>query len=318
MGEFAAQKAKKRPKPLMIVGMIVAALVVVLAIGLVWVGNFFYDFALNPNSSIGFSAPEGLPDNEYTHWLLESSTEVYLTGEDGLKLHGYAAPGDGSHRYAILCHGYQNNASGVARSGQHFSQLGYGVLLPDARGHGKSEGDYIGMGWHERRDIIGWANSIISADPQASIVLYGVSMGAATVMMASGEGDLPPNVRCIIEDCGYTSARDEFAYQLKRLYKLPPFPIISFFDLACRFRAGYSVNEASAVSQVAKSHTPTLFIHGEKDSFVPYFMLDTLYNAAACPKEKLSVPGADHVQSVVTNPQLYWSTAEAFLAKYMP
>lgn len=302
----------------MIAGIVAAVLLAVLTAGLIWAGNFFYDFALNPHSSIGFSAPEGMADNEYTRWLLDASTDVYLTGEDGLKLHGYAVTAPGSHQYAILCHGYQNNAGGVARSAQHFSQMGYSVLLPDARGHGKSEGDYIGMGWHERRDVIGWANSIIAADPQASIVLYGVSMGAATVMMASGEGDLPANVRCVIEDCGYTSARDEFAYQLKRLYKLPAFPILNFFDLACRFRADYSINEASAVKQVAKSHTPTLFIHGEEDAFVPYAMLDTLYNAAACPKELLSVPGADHVQSVVTNPQLYWSTAEAFLAKYMP
>ena len=77
-------------------------------------------------------------------------------------------------------------------------------------------------------------------------MLYGVSMGAATVMMASGEADLPVQVRCVIEDCGYTSVWDEFSGQLKELFGLPPFPVLNAADLVCRIRAGYSITEASA------------------------------------------------------------------------
>ena len=72
------------------------------------------------------------------------------------------------------------------------------------------------------------------------------------------------------------------------------------------------------MDQVAKSHTPTLFIHGEEDTFVPFRMLDVVYNAAACEKEKLVVPGAAHAQSAETDPELYWGTVDAFVANYLP
>lgn len=158
------------------------------------------------------------------------------------------------------------------------------------------------MGWPERRDVVRWCQQLIAEDPEAEIVLYGVSMGAATVMMASGEADLPVQVRCVIEDCGYTSVWDEFSGQLKELFGLPPFPVLNAADLVCRIRAGYSITEASALRQVERSVTPTLFIHGEEDTFVPFWMLEELYQAASCEKEKLAVPGAAHAESAAVAP----------------
>lgn len=300
------------------IALIIAGILLILLLGiLAFAGNYFYNFALNPNAEDGFGTAAGIEDNKYTRWLLADSEDVYLDSFDGLKLHAYRVDGAAPHRYAILCHGYQNNATGMSSYARHFFDAGYTVLLPDARGHGESEGDYIGMGWHERRDIVKWAASIVQEDAQAEILLYGLSMGAATVMMTSGEEDLPSNVKCIVEDCGYTSVYDEFAGQLKELYGLPPVPILNAFDVVCRIRAGYSVYEASAVEQVKKSHTPTLFIHGSADTFVPFWMLDEVYDAAACEKEKLVVPGAAHAESAETDPALYWDTVDAFVAGYM-
>lgn len=173
------------------------------------------------------------------------------------------------------------------------------------------------MGWPERRDVVRWCQQLIAEDPEAEIVLYGVSMGAATVMMASGEADLPVQVRCVIEDCGYTSVWDEFSGQLKELFGLPPFPVLNAADLVCRIRAGYSITEASALRQVERSVTPTLFIHGEEDTFVPFWMLEELYQAASCEKEKLAVPGAAHAESAAVAPELYWPAVDAFLARHM-
>lgn len=115
-------------------------------------------------------------DSEYTRWLLKDSRDVSLISDDGLELHAYRVDGSVPHRYAVLCHGYQNNATGMASYGKHLFDLGYTVLLPDARGHGESEGDYIGMGWPERRDVVRWCQQLIAEDPEAEIVLYGVSM----------------------------------------------------------------------------------------------------------------------------------------------
>ena len=322
-------KPKKRRRALKITCIVLGCVLVLAVAALGWVGNFFFNFALNPKADVAFedspsSLVEGAPAaqvNPYVAadpdaWLAGHAVDAWLTSRDGLELHAYRADIPGGHRYAILCHGYKNQAKNMAAQASHFYDLGYSVLLPDARGHGLSQGDYIGMGWPERHDIVDWIATLVEADPQAEIVLYGVSMGGATVMMVSGE-ELPENVKCIVEDCGYSSVWDEFAGQLDDLYGLPPVPVLNALDVVCRIRAEYSIVEASAVDQVARSVTPTLFIHGDADAFVPFRMLDEVYNAAACEKERLVVEGAAHAKSDDVNPELYWTTVDGFLARHV-
>ncbi len=144
-----------------------------------------------------------------------------------------------SDKTVIVAHGYMGNAETMANYAKMFHDLGYNVLVPDARGHGRSEGDYIGFGWPERKDYVQWIDKIIAETGQSQqIVLYGVSMGAATVMMTSGE-KLPNNVKAIIEDCGYSSVDEELAYQLKDMFNLPSFPLIQVTSLITKIRAGY-------------------------------------------------------------------------------
>ena len=140
-------------------------------------------------------------------------------------------------------------------------------------------------------------------------------MGGATVMMTAGEA-LPPHVKAIVEDCGYTSAWDEFSGQLKAQFGLPAFPMMQIASVITRMRAGFWLSEADAVKQVAKSKTPILFIHGEEDTFVPFWMMDVLYEAAHCEKEKLAVPGAGHGMASSVDPDGYWSTVEVFVGRY--
>ena len=147
-------------------------------------------------------------------------------------------------------------------------------------------------------------------------MLFGVSMGAATTMMTTGE-NLPDNVKLAIADCGYSSVWDEFSYQLKELFGLPEFPVLYAANSSCKRHCGYSFKEASSVKQLEKSKTPTLFIHGSDDKFVPFEMLDVVYNAASCEKEKLVVEGAEHCMSVSVDPDLYWNTVDSFIDKYL-
>ncbi len=308
---------KKSHRVRNIVIIVLAALIVLALAGLAFIGNYFYGFALDPNNPDGYGTPAEIEDNEYTRWLFDNSADIFITSEDGLQLHAYRVEGTEPHKYAVICHGYQSNAAGMALSAMRiWEDLEYTLILPDARGHGDSEGEYIGMGWHERRDVIGWINNVIDSDPDAEIMLYGVSMGAATVMNVSGETDLPANVFCVVEDCGYTSVWDEFASVLYDLYSLPPVPILNATSIVCDIKAGYTFKEASPIKQVAKSSTPTLFIHGDADTFVPYSMLDELYNAASCEKEKMVIHGAAHAMSSRTDPDTYWQTVEDFIYKY--
>jgi fermentation-respiration switch protein FrsA (DUF1100 family) len=126
-------------------------------------------------------------------------------------------------------------------------------------------------------------------------------------MMATGE-ELPANVKVAIEDCGYTSIWDEFEMQLKQLYNLPTFPVLNAASAVCKIKAGYMLEEGSCIKQVKKSKTPTLFIHGNLDKFVPFDMLEKVYEAANCKKQKLVIEGAAHAESASVNPELYWKT----------
>ena len=220
-------------------------------------------------------------------------------------------------KVAILCHGYKGYPTELAPQLAYFLDRGYSVLMPIARGHGESEGRFIGMGFAERFDIVDWCKYVTHLLPRASILLFGHSMGAATVMMASGEDALPESVVCMIEDCGYTSVYDEFSVQIKELYHLPVFPFLTIANRIARKRMGYDFKEASSLEQIRHCRIPTLLIHGEKDTFVPTAMVYPLYDAVSAAKELLIVPNAAHAVSVTENPTLYFEAFDRFLARYM-
>ena len=311
------QSRKSAIKTTILVGM---SMLLVIVIALICVGNYFFDLALNPkidkSAIIGEESASGDKGRITSYsWVARKSKDTYIKSDDNLTLHGFEINNQWD-KWAIVIHGY--GGQGVLMSGEAkiFYDLGYNVIIPDLRGCGESEGDAIGMGWLDRHDIINWIDYIISKDKNAQIVLYGVSMGGATVMMTTGE-NLPKNVKCAIEDCGYTSVNDEFSVQLNKLFGLPEFPVITSASFVSSIRAGYNFTEASCVEQVKKSKTPTLFIHGDQDDFVPFEMLDIVYSQANCPKEKLVIEGAGHVESSSKAKNIYWNTVENFLRKYV-
>ena len=298
-------------------------LVVILGVGGL-VGNYFYNLALNPFTSKDMIFGDDDDDTSLeveadVNWLIKDSNyiDTYITSSDNLKLHAYEVKNENkTDKWAIVVHGYTSEGKLLSSKAKHLYNMGYNVLVPDLRSHGSSEGDYIGMGWDDRLDIIDWINYIVKNNPNSEIALHGTSMGSATVLMVSGE-KLPSNVKAIVADCGYTSVYDEFSYQLKQLFNLPAFPIMNFSDVVTHIRAGYCLNDASAINQVKKSTTPILYIHGDKDDFVPYYMMDELYNATNSEKEKLTIEGGEHANSDLVNSKLYWSTVNSFLEKYI-
>ncbi|GAE36874.1 alpha/beta hydrolase [Halalkalibacter akibai] len=257
-------------------------------------------------------------DDPKTWFSRQNVNTVHILSNDGLILQGYLLEARRQTQHTvIIAHGYSGQARDMARYARfYYEKLGYNVLLPDARGHGASEGHYIGFGWHERKDYLSWINSVIERyGAQSKITLHGVSMGAATVLMTSGE-NLPKQVKAVVADCGYTSAKDVLTHQLKRMYHLPSFPLLQVTSLLTKLKAGYTFSEASALKQVKKASIPILFIHGEEDRFVPTSMVHQLYNAAKSKKELMLVPNATHGEAYVVNTNAYETKIRQFLHKY--
>lgn len=157
--------------------------------------------------------------------------DTFIVADDGTKLHAlYIKSPEQSPNTALIVHGYTDNAIRMLMIGHLYNEeLGYNVLLPDLRAHGKSEGKYIQMGWKDRLDVIRWIE--VAKDmygDTTNMVIHGISMGAATTMMVSGE-ELPDNIKCFVEDCGYTSVWDEFTHKLKDEYGLPPLSFVAYY-----------------------------------------------------------------------------------------
>ena len=212
-----------------------------------------------------------------------------------------------TNKWAIILHGYRSNPSSVLTIGEHFSEKGYNVLIPSMRACADSEGEYVGMGWLDKEDLKCWINLIIEENKNAEIILHGSSMGAATVLMASGD-ELPANVKNIIADSGYTSVWDIFASEAKARFNLPEFPVLNMFQIVANRKAKYDIKEASSLEQVKKSKTPILFIHGDKDDFVPEYMCEKLCDATNCKKEKIIIHGAGHTDGKYREPEKYYNT----------
>lgn len=220
-----------------------------------------------------------------------------------------------SQKWVIVLHGYGYNGRMMYYVARRFYKKGYNVLVPDLRGHGISGGNYVGMGWHDRLDLIKWIKQIIKIDKNAKIVLYGVSMGASTILMASGE-KLPKNVKCIISDCAFTSAYEVFNHQLRKSKKVPVFPFLDIMNILCKIKNRYSLKQASAIKQLKKNKLPIFFIHGAIDDFVPTHMVFDLYKRANCEKELMIVNNAGHTVSEIVERKIYWRRVTLFLDKY--
>ena len=233
---------------------------------------------------------------EDIQWFQDQKPEeVSIRSRDGLRLMGYYLEAPEAKGCVLLFHGFRSKGTmDFAMILPVFYQHGYSVLVVDQRSHGRSQGRYIGYGILERHDCQQWAWFLhAKTGGKLPLFLEGMSMGAATVMMASNL-PMPPTVCGVIADCGYNSAWAEVRHCVHKWYHVPAFPVLHLANLMCRAVAGYSMKEITSAQALAESSLPILLIHGTSDDFVPADMTAQNYAAAAGEKRQVLVEGAAH------------------------
>ncbi len=293
----------------------------VLVIAVVAGGLYLVSYALTPEMMTPEEAEKITRERHdvINPWLDSLQTcqalkDTFIVAPDGLKMHAmYAAASEPTTRTAVLVHGYTDQAVEMLHIGYlYHHDLGYNILMPDLRHAGQTGGPAVQMGWKDRLDVEQW----ISVAPELfgenlEIVVHGISMGAATTMMLSGD-ELPSTVKCFVEDCGYTSAWDQFSKELKGQFGLPAFPLLHVASWICDLKYGWTFKEASALEQLKKCKLPMLFIHGDSDDFVPTWMVHELYAVKSEPKQLWVSEGVAHARSYDTYPEEYTARVKAF------
>ena len=235
--------------------------------------------------------------------------DAYIQSRDDLKLHAYTfKANEQPKKFVIGVHGYRSYARPeYAPYFEFYQSLGFSMLLPDDRAHRPSEGDYVGFGVLDRLDVVDWANYLVETyGDDVEILLHGVSMGGATVCAASGEADLPKQVKGIISDCAFSSAYEVLEYQLGEVAHLPTDYLLPKVEAITEKKAGFNFHDYSAISQVKNAKVPMLFVQGEEDPLVPAHMAKDLYEACGSKeKELLVVPKAGHGESIAFAPDEY-------------
>ncbi len=255
-------------------------------------------------------------------WLNDYGFERHtIISDRGHKLQGYLMrPEKPSDVYVFGSHGYRSDGKSewCYFAKFYLEEMGYNLFFVDHQSHGESEGEYIGFASHEHKDCLKWLSYINDTfGSDIKIILHGISMGSATVMLMTGNEALPENVKFTVADCGYTSAMDEFDYKIDTL-KLPFRPIIPIVKAINHKRAGYDFQQdTNALGAVKNARVPMLFIHGDKDLFVPTKMVYELYGACTSEKELFVVPGADHAKSYHIDKSGYEARVKEFVKRYL-
>lgn len=235
---------------------------------------------------------------EHKGWLNSSKrTQVYLKSYDGLKLSGLKIENNETDNYVVMVHGIWSSHSSMIDRAYEFNALGYNILLVDQRAAGNSEGEYYTYGLKESFDLFKWCYYLISGNRKVKIILYGVSMGAATVMQLC-RFKLPENIKCIVEDCGFSSLKEQLAHTLQKDYKiLKPNIVLSIFENIMYAKFGFKFDDISAKNSLRNNEIPILFIHGTDDDFVPFKMSTILYNSNKGYKKYYPVKDRKHARS---------------------
>ena len=308
----------------MIIAAIVIGVIIILTLSISYYAyrRAFYSKAKNP-TEYKLKLPEGdIYQQEHDRAIAFIKVlneidyeKIKIRSHDGKMLAArYYHVSDGAPVH-IEFHGYRSRATtDFCGINILVRDLGHNTILVDQRAHGESEGKSISFGIKERLDCLDWINYAVERfGKDTKIILSGLSMGAATVLMASGL-DLPQNVVGIMADCPYSSPEEIIKQECAKM-KLPPNLAYPFVRLGAIIFGGFDPSSATAKKAVSRSKTPILIIHGEADDFVPCSMSEEIYNACASSKTLITIPKATHGISYIIDRPKYEKAVEDFLSE---
>lgn len=264
---------------------------------------------------------KGTPVEKYSdsiqsshQWLIShNARDVTIQSHDGLTLHGLWVPAENPKGTLLFAHGYRSTyLVDFGPAFNFYHSLGLNLLIPSQRCHGKSQGKYITFGVRESEDMLGWIEFHNRKFGSQPVILSGMSMGASTVLYLA-DRDLPPNVRGIIADCGFTSPKEIMASVFRRVTHLPAGVSLFATDLFARILAGFRLNEKDTQKSLIGSRVPVLMVHGTADTFVPCEMSQRGYAACTGQKQLLLVEGAEHGVSFLVDRERYREAIVNFL-----
>lgn len=301
------------------IGLLIIAAVVLYALHYGYKLAFFYEDPLK--------SPYGYEVNDQTTKCKETLDEaigafeaapyeaVSIVSHDGLKLTGrYYHVAEGAP-LQILCHGYKGNAiRDFCGCWKIAVEAGHNVLLINERSHGGSEGHTITFGILERRDVLEWIQYANGRFGNVPVLLGGVSMGAATVLMAAGM-ELPENVKGVIADCPYDAPANIIKKVLGKDMNMPETVVYPLIRLGGRLFGRFDLESDSPVEAVKRAKIPILLIHGDDDRFVPYDMSCNIYAAAQEKIEFYTIPDAGHAINYPMAPEMYRAAVMGFAEK---
>lgn len=249
-------------------------------------------------------------------FIKNTPEKISVTTKDGLILRGefYKSLNINAKQTVICAHGFRSSGIWDFATLSMFFINNFNVIFINHRGHNESDGNEICFGQKSCYDVNLWIEKALEITPDCDIILHGVSMGGATVLMASDKIE-NPKVKFIVSDCAYSDGGLEMKYMVK-YSKYPPFPTTSFCKIWFKWLNKVKMNEQKPIECVKNSKVPILFVHGKADKFVPFYMGENLYEACKSEKDCLWVDDAGHGMSYYKNKSAYEEKYLAFVEKY--
>lgn len=242
--------------------------------------------------------------------------DVAFTAADGVRLSGWLLPSRDRQATIIFSHGLFRSRRELLERAIDLWRLGYGVLLYDARNHGDSGEARVTLGYNERLDaeaaVRYLRDEVHTTD---KIVLFGISMGAATALLAAAE---TPEVAAVIADSSYLSFKDTSDHHIRLFMHVPAFPLANEIRGLMQWRGGFDGDKLDALDAVRRlGDRPAMFIAAANDRRMPPDIAQKLFEASASGKRKLLVidgPGSEvHGHAYQADPQRYVGEIAAFL-----